>query len=105
MAPRRVCSTARWRRRSVSHGSVRSGNPCCTCELPLLAVRSLSSGVVSDADWLRYGKLFPTAQLVEFDDSPHDIFRPDRGRYPRLIHNHVDRAEGLDRGSPTAADG
>ena len=34
-----------------------------------------------------------TLQLVEFDDSPHDIFRPERGRYPRLIHQHVERAE------------
>ena len=23
------------------------------------------------------------------DDSPHDIFRPDRGRYPRLVHGHA----------------
>jgi hypothetical protein len=29
--------------------------------------------------------LFPQAQLHEFHDSPHDIFRPDRGRFPKLV--------------------
>jgi hypothetical protein len=27
------------------------------------------------------------------DDSPHDIFRADRGRYPRLVHRHAGRAD------------
>ncbi len=60
---------------------------------PLLVVRSGNSVLVSDADWSRYRQLFPDAQLVDFDDSPHDIFRPDRGRYPRLVREHVDRAD------------
>jgi hypothetical protein len=55
----------------------------------LLVARSTSSSIIGDADWVRYRRLFPTARLVEFDDSPHDIFRPDRGRYPRLVREHV----------------
>ncbi|MET0899058.1 MAG: alpha/beta fold hydrolase [Mycobacterium sp.] len=78
--------------------------PLSQLQLPLLAVRSLSSGLVSEADWQRYARLFPTAELVEFDDSPHDIFRPDRGRYPRLVRRHVDRAEAAIRASSPAAD-
>ncbi|ANI41538.1 hypothetical protein [Mycolicibacterium vaccae] len=32
------------------------------------------------------------ARLHEFPDSPHDIFRPDRGRYPRLVRETADSA-------------
>jgi non-heme chloroperoxidase len=67
--------------------------PLSRLQLPLLAVRSGNSVLVSDEDWARYEKLFPDAQLVEFPDSPHDIFRPDRGRYPRLVTEHVDRVD------------
>ena len=65
--------------------------------LPLLVVRSGGSVIVDDADWARYRRLFPDSQLVEFEDSPHDVFRPDRGRYPRLVRDHVDRSEQVDR--------
>jgi pimeloyl-ACP methyl ester carboxylesterase len=61
--------------------------------LPLLAVRSGEKFLVGEEQWSRYRKLFPHAQLIEFPDSPHDIFRPDRGRYPRLVRQHVDRAD------------
>ena len=61
--------------------------------LPLLVVRSGDSVLVGDQEWARYGRLFPAAQLVEFSDSPHDIFRPDRGRYPRLVKVHTGRAD------------
>ncbi|MGO4443948.1 alpha/beta fold hydrolase [Mycobacterium sp. 2YAF39] len=61
--------------------------------LPLLAVRSRERLLVGDTPWSRYRTLFPHARLVEFPDSPHDIFRPDRGRYPRLVCDHVDRAD------------
>ena len=61
--------------------------------LPLLVVRSSERVLVGDDEWARYKQLFPHAQLVEFDDSPHDIFRPDRGRYPRLVQEHVNRAD------------
>ena len=60
---------------------------------PLLVVRSGDDILVGDEQWARYKRLFPEARLVEFPDSPHDIFRPDRGRYPRLVQQHVDRAD------------
>jgi pimeloyl-ACP methyl ester carboxylesterase len=63
--------------------------------LPLLVVRSGDSILVREEDWARYAGLFPQAQLVEFHDSPHDIFRPERGRYPRLVQEHTDRADGF----------
>ena len=46
-----------------------------------------------DAAWARYRSLFPAAKLHEFVDSPHDIFRPERGRYPSLVREHVDAAD------------
>jgi non-heme chloroperoxidase len=64
-------------------------------QIPLLVIRSGNSILVGDDEWARYKRLFPGAELVEFPDSPHDIFRPDRGRYPRLVREHVDRAEAV----------
>ncbi|CAN5719493.1 hypothetical protein BH09ACT7_BH09ACT7_09540 [soil metagenome] len=66
--------------------------PLSRLRVPLLAVRSGITGLVTDADWSRYRQLFPGAHLVDFEDSPHDIFRPDRGRYPRLVRDHVTRS-------------
>lgn len=60
---------------------------------PLLAVRSGANFLVGEAQWRRYRALFPHARLIEFPDSPHDIFRPDRGRYPRLVAEHANRAD------------
>jgi non-heme chloroperoxidase len=65
--------------------------PLADLRIPLLAVRSGSNAIISDADWARYRDLYPGAHLVEFHDSPHDIFRPDRGRYPRLVREHIER--------------
>jgi pimeloyl-ACP methyl ester carboxylesterase len=65
--------------------------------IPLLVVRSGERVLVGDAEWARYKQMFPDAQLVEFPDSPHDIFRPDRRRYPLLVRDHVNRADGLVR--------
>jgi pimeloyl-ACP methyl ester carboxylesterase len=61
--------------------------------VPLLVVRSGDRILVGDEAWARYRRLFPHAQLSEFPDSPHDIFRPDRGRYPRLVQQHIDRVD------------
>ncbi|CAJ1581312.1 alpha/beta fold hydrolase [[Mycobacterium] wendilense] len=66
--------------------------PLAQLDIPLLAVRSGTGRIVDDAAWARYRQVFPTAELVVFDDSPHDIFRPDRHRYPRLVADHVERA-------------
>ncbi|MGV0788631.1 alpha/beta fold hydrolase [Mycolicibacterium sp. XJ2] len=61
---------------------------------PLLVVRSANSPLISDAAWDRYRELFPKASLHVFADSPHDIFRPDRGRFPTLVRAHIDAVEG-----------
>ncbi len=69
--------------------------PLAHWQPPLLAVRSPNAPVVDDPAWGRYRQLFPDAALHEFVDSPHDIFRPDRGRYPLLVRalsDEVDRA-------------
>jgi non-heme chloroperoxidase len=65
--------------------------PLSRLQLPLLVVRSPASPLVDDAAWARYKRMFPTAQLHEFHDSPHDIFRPDRGRFPKLVRELTDR--------------
>lgn len=64
--------------------------PLARWQPPLTVVRSPSTPVVDDAAWSRYRELFPGAKLHEFPDSPHDIFRPERGRYPALVRAHVD---------------
>lgn len=58
---------------------------------PMLVVRSPNSPLVDDTAWERYKQSFPSAQLHEFLDSPHDIFRPDRARYPKLVRELTDR--------------
>jgi pimeloyl-ACP methyl ester carboxylesterase len=60
-------------------------------QFPLLVVRSPNSPLVDDGAWARYHRLFPSAELHEFHDSPHDIFRPDRGRFPKLVRDLTDR--------------
>jgi hypothetical protein len=47
--------------------------------------------LLDESAWTRYKSLFPDADLFEFHDSPHDIFRPDRGRYPKLVHDLTNR--------------
>ena len=54
-------------------------------------VRSISIG-----DYLPE-EIFPAAWLHEFPDSPHDIFRPDRGRYPLLVRDLVDSVDSGSR--------
>lgn len=61
--------------------------------VPVLVVRSTASAPLTDDDWARYRGLGVPLDLVEFDDSPHDIFRPDRTRYPRLVAGLIERAD------------
>ncbi|WP_231744585.1 alpha/beta fold hydrolase [Mycobacterium sp. GA-1199] len=68
--------------------------PLARWQPPLLVVRSPNSPLISDAAWDRYRELFPSASLHVFDDSPHDIFRPDRERYPALVRAHIDAVDG-----------
>lgn len=67
--------------------------PLARWQPPLLVVRSPTSPLIDDAAWTRYHELFPAAHLHEFRDSPHDIFRPDRGRFPALVRAHVDAVD------------
>ena len=65
--------------------------PLSRLQAPLLVVRSPNSPLVDDTAWARYKQLFPDAQLHEFHDSPHDIFRPDRSRFPKLVRDLTNR--------------
>jgi non-heme chloroperoxidase len=65
--------------------------PLTRMQNPLLVVRSPNSPLIDDAAWARYERSFPTAQLHEFHESPHDIFRPDRARFPTLVRDLTDR--------------
>ncbi len=67
--------------------------PLASWQPPLLAVRSPNAPVVDDAAWGRYRREFPQAALHEFADSPHDIFRPDRARYPLLVRALIDAVD------------
>lgn len=67
--------------------------PLAQWQPPLIVVRSPSTPVIDDAAWARYRSLFPAAKLHEFVDSPHDIFRPERGRYPTLVRELVDAVD------------
>ncbi|MCF6388256.1 alpha/beta fold hydrolase [Mycobacterium sp. MBM] len=60
---------------------------------PLLVIRSPTSTVIDQPAWARYREVFPAARLHEFPDSPHDIFRPDRGRYPGLVRELAEWAD------------
>jgi non-heme chloroperoxidase len=73
--------------------------PLAHWQPPLLVVRSPSSPLITDASWARYAELFPSARLHVFEDSPHDIFRPDRTRYPRLVRDLADTVDSRQRDS------
>ena len=76
--------------------------PLAQWQPPLLVVRSPTSPLIDDNAWARYHRLFPTARLHVFADSPHDIFRPDRGRFPNLVREHVDAVDDPVREVPAA---
>jgi pimeloyl-ACP methyl ester carboxylesterase len=65
-------------------------------DVPLLVVRGDARRPLTQADWDRYHRDVPHADLVEFTGSPHDIFRPDRTRYPALVRDHIERVDRFD---------
>lgn len=69
--------------------------PLARWQPPLLVVRSPNSPLIDDAAWASYRSLFPAARLHQFADSPHDIFRPDRTRYPMLVREHIDAVDDM----------
>lgn len=66
-------------------------------EGPVLVVRADGEGPITSEDWDRYATEVPRAELVTFKDSPHDIFRQDRLRFPRLVRELADSAERANR--------
>lgn len=76
--------------------------PLSRWQPPLLVVRSPHSPLISDDDWARYRDLFPAARLHVFEDSPHDVFRPERGRYPALVRDRADAADDESTETPLA---
>lgn len=63
-----------------------------TFDVPFLIVRAGKDSFIDDDDWKRYARL-ADVRTVTFEDSPHDLFRPDRTRYPRLVRAQVDAAD------------
>jgi non-heme chloroperoxidase len=69
-------------------------------QVPVTVVRSSANVPMNDADWERYREL--GVRRIRYDDSPHDIFRTDRVRYPRLaaeVAADVDRQTAAHRAS------
>jgi non-heme chloroperoxidase len=66
---------------------------------PLLVARAGGPGsVLDDAAIDRYVAVRPDVELVVVPDAPHDVFRPDRLFYPRVVAAFLERAEAaLDR--------
>lgn len=65
--------------------------------VPVLVVRGTDGMPLSEDDWVKYRESVPGVELVSFDDSAHDLFRPDRLRYPRLVSELADRADAAIR--------
>ena len=61
--------------------------------IPVLVVRAGAGGPLDAEGCERYRQAVADVEIVTFDDSPHDIFRPDRTRYLELVRRHVERAE------------
>jgi len=66
-------------------------------EVPVLVVRGSQGGPLTEEDWAKYAASVPGVALLTFEDSPHDIFRPDRLRYPRLVAAQAQRADEVIR--------
>jgi pimeloyl-ACP methyl ester carboxylesterase len=61
---------------------------------PLLVARAGGPGSVLDDEAVhRYLAVRPDAELVVVPDAPHDVFRPDRLFYPRVVAAFLDRVE------------
>jgi pimeloyl-ACP methyl ester carboxylesterase len=61
---------------------------------PLLVARAGGPGSILDEEAVqRYLAVRPDAELVVVPDAPHDVFRPDRLFYPRVVAAFLDRVE------------
>ncbi len=60
---------------------------------PLLVARPGGpGGILSDEDVARYRSVRPDAEIVVVPDAPHDVFRPDRLFFPKLVADFTSRA-------------
>jgi non-heme chloroperoxidase len=61
---------------------------------PLLVARAGGHGsILDDEAVLRYLSVRPDAEIVVVPDAPHDVFRPDRLYFPRVLAAFVDRVD------------
>jgi non-heme chloroperoxidase len=62
-----------------------------TC--PVLIIGA-GRGLLGAEGMERWMAALPHVETVMFDDSPHDIFRPDRDRYATTVRDFFDRCDG-----------
>lgn len=64
--------------------------------VPVMAVRGGPGSLVSGEILDEYRRELPEAEIVEIPSAGHDLFRPDRGAYPRAVLEFIARrAPGL----------
>ena len=59
--------------------------------IPVLVARGSDGGIVSDQQMQRYRSSIPDVEIVVIPGASHDLFRPDRGAYPRAMLEFVAR--------------
>lgn len=74
---------------------------------PVLVLRA-GSGLLDDEAVERWRDAVPHAEVETFADSPHDLFRPDRHHFARVVGGFIARHEPADaeaEGTPAPAGG
>lgn len=61
--------------------------------LPVLVARGTAGGILDEEQVGLYEAHVPGVKIVEIPDAPHDLFRPDRLRYPREVAEFVAQVE------------
>ncbi len=59
--------------------------------IPVLVARGSDGGIVSEQQLQRYQSSIPDVEIVVIPGASHDLFRPDRGAYPRAMLEFVAR--------------
>ena len=63
---------------------------------PLLVIQA-GSGLLQDEDMVRWRTSVPGLETVRFEESPHDLFRPDRFRFARVVGDFMERHDPVDQ--------
>ena len=73
--------------------------------VPVLVARGTEGGIVSDQAVARYRRAIPDVEVVTIPGAGHDLFRPDRLRYPSAVAEFLERhfPSGSDRLPPPGA--